>query len=399
MFSLERRLKRHIWSQQHYFSAIASPGLEHVCRIEIRRRGGQEIEIHPGRLVFKGPFETLYKANLQLRTVDRLYLVIDRFLAHQAKKIVMKCERIPWELYLFPDQERDIRINLKNSSYPVKPGFDRIIGDAINRHFETLPAEYYNEISTQKNSDPQTINISIEDKHVEIGIDSSGEPLYKRGYRKEGGRAPIRETLAAGIIRHLGWKPSQPFVDAMTGSGTFAIEAALIALKKAPGVERSFSFMKWPSFRDSRFRYISKQCRITTTKKTPSIIVGADTDKKQLQRAFSNAQKAGVDHIISFDQHDFLEVLPKHFSSKPGFLIMNLPYGKRISKTQLRPFYYHIGDRLKRFYGGWKIALIYPATNLEKVFGIPKAKYYTLTSGGTKIRLLSAIIEKAEKKY
>jgi len=392
MFSLERRIKRHVWALPQRFFTVIAPGLEHVCKIELTRRGAENMTVFPGRIEFSGPFELLYKTNLQLRSPDRVFWIIDQFKARRLDKIITRFANTAWELFLYPSVRRSFRFHFRDTDISSNKWLEQRLDDEITRHFKTLPADYFSSVPVREYDQPQIISVSVERDQVQISLDSSGDPLYKRGYRRDGGEAPIRETLAAGIMRHIAWKPSMPLVDAMTGSGTFAIEAAMIAVKRAAGVQRRFQFMDWPSFRETRFRYLKSMAVTTQTKKAPARIIALDKSTDQLDRARHNAEIAGMEKIIEFLVQDFFEVKPATLGIERGCLIMNLPYGKRLSKTKLRPFYYNIGAYLKQHFQGWTIALLYPASDLEPVLGILKARYLTLTSGGTKIRLLSAKI-------
>ncbi|MBN2384801.1 hypothetical protein JXQ70_18140 [bacterium] len=396
MFSLERRLKRHIWAGDHRFSVIVAPGLEHVCKIELSRRGARNITAFPGRIECEGPFELLYKLNLQLRSADRVFFMVREFRVKRPEKIYETFRALPWELYLHPASPRVFRFHTRETFVRTDRTFEQRLDHIISEYFGSLPAEYSESLAGLDRPERQTISLSIEQEHAQISLDSSGDPLYKRGYRRDGGEAPIRETLAAGILRHIGWKPSQPLVDAMTGSGTFAIEAALIATKKAAGVMRTFPFSQWPSFRPQRFAYVHKTAVTTQSKSAPAPIIAIDKDEHQIKRGQLNAERAGMDRMITFRTEDFFQVTPETLGLASGCLLMNLPYGKRLSKTKLRPFYYNIGNYLKQKFGGWDIALLYPATDLEPVLGIPKARYLTLTTGGTKIRLLTARLSRKQ---
>ncbi|MFC1852156.1 class I SAM-dependent RNA methyltransferase [candidate division CSSED10-310 bacterium] len=391
-FSLPRRLKRHVWARQHRFFAHVSPGLEQICVQELEYIKADNITVSSGRVEFQGKLDLLYRTNLEIRTADRIYFIVDRFRATCLEDVFNKVRKISWPLLLYPTVRREYKTYFKNAFLTSEALLVRTIESALEKAFLELPADYAGAQPEEYSQKVQTIIISVEGKLFQIGLDTSGKPLHKRGYRHQPGLAPMRETLAAGILQHTSWTRKKPLIDAMTGSGTLAIEAALLALREPVGQWSTFTFMDWPSFRNSRWQHILKmsfknRCSVLAP------IMAIDIDNSQLNKARNNARQAGVSSRIQFLNQDFFSVKPRLLSVDMGYLMMNTPYGKRLTKGKLRSFYYQLGSHLKKNYKGWHVALIYPAQGLENALGIPRAKYMTFTSGGTKIRLLTAKIK------
>lgn len=365
-----------------------APGLEKVSLREMKDCGVDNGEIHPGRITFTCKLDILYRLHIESRTIDRISLILSTFRCGAIEDLFKKASTIQWELFVFSETPLQFHVEI-NQSPLSREMVQESLRTAIRRYFKNLPDEYWHSFVSKPESIPQRVDAICLGKQCIISIDATGELLYRRGYKKDAGIAPIRETLAAGILLSSGWKPHVPLVDGMTGSGTFAIEAGLIRSKSYTAHLRHFAFINWPSFRESRWTYLLKQAKDgIRVFKVP--LIANDSDEIQLERARKNAYRAYQKGFITFTDNDFFTMTAKSLNIEKGCLILNAPYGKRLSKSKLRSFYYNLGAHLKKNFKSWRVILLYPATDLENALGIKGANYRTFTTGGLKIRVLVA---------
>jgi len=239
------------------------------------------------------------------------------------------------------------------------------------------------------------INLHIEDEFCTISLDSSGDSLHKRGYRKKGEKAPLNEVLAAGMIKLSGWSGLTPFIDPMCGSGTIGIEAALIAENIPPNLGRShFSFMKWKSFDKNLYSSIKNNLRSDIKKSNVKIICN-DKNRLAVQSARANARAAKVENVIEFHSEDFFK---SHFKFDTGVLITNPPYGERIKPEKLNEFYKNIGDTLKKNYQGMDAWILSSNKELMKQIGLRTSRRLTLYNGALECKYHNYKLYEGSKK-
>jgi putative N6-adenine-specific DNA methylase len=228
-----------------------------------------------------------------------------------------------------------------------------------------------------------------EDDGWTLSVDSSGELLHRRGWRQEAGRAPLRETLAAGVLALAGYDPEQPLVDAMCGSGTFALEAAALACRRAPGLGRSFAFEAWPA-KDVSLLWERARSDATAAARAqpPAPILGWDRDGAVLARAARNAERAGLTAAVTFERRDLGQWRPPE-GLPPGLLVINPPYGRRLStpgaaRALLRP----MGLALRAHFPGWRAAILLADARWAPLLGVgTTAALYRLRNGGLRVHL------------
>jgi putative N6-adenine-specific DNA methylase len=354
-------------------------GLEDVLAAELRELGAEDVE--PGRRMcsFRGDQKMLYRANLCCRTAVRILKPIARFPADGTDALYRRIGRTNWLKHLEP--EGTLAIDpvtsggvFNNSLYAAQVAKDAIV-DQIRRATGSRPSVDL--------ADPDVrINLHIDQKRVTVYLDASGESLHKRGYRQATGVAPINEVLAAGILRLIGWDRASALADFMCGSGTFPIEAAMLARRIVPGtIRQQFGYQRWKDFDAAAHDAVLTEAR---QQELPSLgfpISGSDHDAEMIEASRENAARAGVAADITWQVQDFAEAVPPAAS---GTLISNPPYEERIKTDEIVEFHRRIGDVLKHRWAGYTAWIL--AGNLEA------AKFIGLKPGA-KIRLFNGQIE------
>jgi putative N6-adenine-specific DNA methylase len=225
----------------------------------------------------------------------------------------------------------------------------------------------------------------LTDRDFTLYLDTTGEPLFKRGLRVAAREAPLRENLAAGILRLAGWTPGQTLLDPMCGGGTILLEAAHTALDIAPGLGRHFAFEKFKNFDQPRWRALMQQSAARQKTKTPLAIYGSDLSGEALKTARTNLTAAGLDKVVSLKQADVLEIAAP---AKTGIIVTNPPYGVRLGEQQLlAEFYPKLGDRLKKYFSGWRAYFLTADMRLPKLIRLAASKRTPLFNGSLECRL------------
>ncbi len=383
--ALVRRIKKYIWSRTHRFLAICPPGLEPVCRRELEALGVRNLSMARGGVEFEGRLESAYSANLHLRSASRVLMRFAFFRAGAYEELFSRASKLPWETVIDPNLSLSFNTVLRRSRISHSSKAEEALKDAVRRRFQdgglfvgTTPRE------------PQEIYLRVQENQCLLSLDTTGSHLRFRGYRTDVRRAPLRENLAAGLLLYLDRNPDAPFLDPMCGSGTIPLEAALMAMRRAPGSDRFFAFMNWPSFRQPTWEHLLGRALNAVMKEPPPrcMIFGADVDEDAIAAARDNAGRAGAGAWCSFEQKDF-------FSSRPpagkGALAVNPPYGRRVSGDQdLSRFYAEIGAKLRADYGGWKMLVLIPSEVEPSKLGIAAGETIRLDHGGIRIRAVFA---------
>ena len=294
--------------------AVCSPGLETAVARELGAIAGvRDARTTPGGVDFEGDFATLCRANLCLRAASRVLVRVGDIDASDFPKLERSAANLPWE----PFAAKPVRVTWAVTVRKSRLYHTGAIAERIGR-------------SMKVTSDPSAPELHVvvrgEQDRFTISVDSSGELLHRRGYRLETAKAPLRETLAAGVLALAGWDPLTPLGDPMCGSGTFVIEAALLALSRAPGLMRRFAFQDWPQFSAPRFAKIVDELRRRENRSSP-LLWGSDRDAGTIAAATRNAERAEVLPDVRFACVDIAQVKP----SAPGLIVCNLPYGRRLA--------------------------------------------------------------------
>ena len=332
----------------HDFQMVAKTfqGLEDVLCEELINLGARNVETGLRMVSFEGDLEIMYKANLCCRTALRILKPIFKLSASDPDELYDAVRDIEWEEYLTPDSTFAIDSTVNSSEFRNSRYVTYRVKDGIVDHFND---RYGRRPSIRLKGADVLLNVHIFEDRVTISLDSSGEPLSRRGYRADQTEAPLNEALAAGIILKTGWRGDTLLVDPMCGSGTFLIEAALIAANINPGIYRdSFAFEKWPDFDRELFEAIYND---DSAEKTPSHrILGGDIDPEAVAIARRNIDNARLGDYISIECKDFREWTE---NEEEGMIIMNPPYGERLRPDDIEDLYRAIGTTLKRSFSGW----------------------------------------------
>lgn len=361
--------------------ATTLTGLEQTLAAEITDLGGERVKVLKRAVSYRGNDALLYKSNLALRTALRVLVPLTEFNAGNEDQLYYGIKDFPWEDIFSLRQTFAIDAVVsgtvfRHSQYVALKSKDAIV-DRFRQKYGQRPG-----VDTK---DPDIyLNIRVYDHKVTVSIDSSGISLDRRGYRKLSNEAPINEVLAAGILLMSGWKPSQPLVDPMAGSGTFGIEAALIGTGTPPGMNRTFAFQRWEEYDANLFEQIkfelSKKIRDTDLK-----IYSRDILPGNLDIISQNAENAGMDEHLSIRKEDFFESSPKE---PGGVVVINPPYGERLRMADIDLFYKKLGDTLKQQYEGYDAWIISSDLNALKAVGLKAGFKADLMNGGLPARLV-----------
>ncbi|MEG2452164.1 MAG: class I SAM-dependent RNA methyltransferase [Clostridium sp.] len=339
-------------------------GLESVLKKEIIDLGYEIIEVENGRVTFEGDAEAICRANVFLRTAERVLLKVGSFKAVTFDELFEATKALPWEHYLPKDGKCWVKKASSINSKLFSPSdIQSIMKKAIVRRMQS---EYGLERLPETGTE-YPLRVFLYKDQVTVALDTSGESLHRRGYRQLTSKAPITETLAAALILLTPWNKDRILVDPFCGSGTFVIEAAMIAANMAPGMNRSFLSEEWSNLIPKKHWYDAMDeademvdCSVEVD------IQGYDIDAEIIKAARENAKKAGVDHMIHFQQR---EVKDLSHPKKYGFIITNPPYGERIEdKKDLPALYTQIGERFRAL-DSWSMYLITSYEDTERCIG------------------------------
>ncbi len=356
-------------------------GLEEILADELRALGAADIEVLNRAVLFHGDLKLLYKCNLHLRTALKVLKPHIKFLARDARDLYKKIGRIQWDDYMSVDGTLAIDSTVNSEHFNHSQFVALKSKDAIVDQFRE---KYGKRPSVDLDNPDLRINIHISDRTCSVSFDSSGASLNKRGYRQEQAAAPMSEVLAAGIIALSGWDKKTDLMDPMCGSGTFPIEAALIARNIAPGRLRHFGFENWKDFDADLWALVKKEAE-EQIRPSQCMIYGSDLEMRSIAMSESNAEIAGVDEDIEFKQMDFLKT-KQHF--KNGLVLINPPYGERLKdEEEIIPFYQEIGTQLKHQHEGCSAWIISSNIRALKFIGLRPSRKIKLFNGPLECKL------------
>ena len=369
------------------FFAITSPGLETLCRMELMRLPSFNCETAEvsGGVEFSGKLYDGYLANLCLRTATRILMRIVTVSASHFTQLSKKAAEIPWEIYLRPDAVPLIRVSTHHCRLYHNDAVSAIFSKSVRNRLLQYAGD------PQAQGTPviqQRLFIRGVDDRFSVSIDSSGDLLYKRGIKMLAGIAPVRETLAAAILMLAGYTGNEMLVNPMCGSGTFAVEAALMARNIPPGWNRSFAFMGWPGFRPAQWHHLrnSAESRFISGPLPP--VVAFDSASVACDSLLRLAGSHPALDQIQVLEGDFFELNPGNLTIEPGLVVINPPYGKRMgTRRESRLLIQDVMMKLKTDYRGWRFALIVPERS--GLGGIsPEWRFHSIYHGGLKLGLL-----------
>ena len=368
-------------------------GLEAVLKREIYDLGYEITKVEDGRVTFEGDEEAICRANIFLRTAERVMIQVGRFKATTFEELFQGIKNLPWEEYIPEDGKFWVKKASSINSELFSPSDIQSI--AKKAMVERMKQKYHKEWFKEDGA-AYPVRIFLLKDEVTVALDTSGDSLHKRGYRTMTSKAPLTETLAASLIMLTPWRKDRILVDPFCGSGTFPIEAAMIAANIAPGMNRDFTAEEWTNMIDRKLWYEcvkEAEDMIDTTVKVD--IQGYDIDGDVIKAARENAKRAGVEHMIHFQQRAVADLShPKKY----GFIITNPPYGERLEdKADLPELYTQIGQAYQRL-DSWSMFLITSYTDTEKYIGRKADKNRKIYNGMLKTYFYQFLGPKPPKK-
>jgi len=364
----------------HHYFASCPRGLEEVLQQELMEIHANDIKRVDGGMLFSGDKEVLYKANLSSRIATRILCLVKQGSYENEDDIFNAALSVEWTTWFA--LEKTIKVSTTAIQCPLKSI------DFMTLRIKDAVCDIFRE-KTGKRPDVEVrdpdirIHLFLEKNNFSLYIDTSGAPLHQRGFRTASVEAPIKENLAAGIIKLSGWNPGEPFLDPMCGSGTFLIEAAMIASNQAPGLYRNFGFMAWKSFDNILFSTIKKTYMDQVTKKDFLKIYGSDKDLRAIRVSKKNLTLAGFENSVQLVCKQFSEITPPY---SEGVLVTNPPYGERIGE-ELDSAYPEWATSLKQSFAGWRTYFLTNDFRMPKLMRLSPSKKTPLYNGALDCRL------------
>ena len=349
-------------------------GLEGLVADELRQMGYAEVQPENGRVLFWGDETAVARANLGLRCAERVMVLLAEFEARSFEELFQGVKGIPWEEWVGREEAFPVRGWSLDSQLHSVPDCQAIIKKAAVEH---LKQHYRVEWFTETGATLQ-IRFSILKDRVSIYLDTSGEGLHKRGYREKSNEAPLKETLAAGMVTLARFYSDRAFCDPMCGSGTILIEAAMIGMKMAPGLNRRFAAEKWGCLPQGIWRAERSRALDQIDRSADFTVAGYDIDPKAVALTAENAAKAGVGARVRVSQQPFSDFAP---AEERGTLVCNPPYGERMLEvSEAEALYRQLGEAYRRL-PHWRFYVISPSERFESLFGRKADKRRKLYNG------------------
>ncbi|TMG90303.1 MAG: class I SAM-dependent RNA methyltransferase [Betaproteobacteria bacterium] len=366
---------------EHFF-APCPRGLEDALAAELAELGADDIKAADGGVAFGGPIDLAYRANLESRLASRILWQVGHGAYRDEQDIYRLALGLDWPQWF--RAERTLRVDVAATRSPLTSlEFATLrIKDAVcDRHRAASGVRP----SVSKDQPDVRVHAYLTAGEATFYLDTSGEPLFKRGYRRQTAEAPLRENLAAGLLRLARWQPGTPLLDPLCGSGTIAIEAALIALDIAPGLRRTFGFQKLGWYDGPAWQRIKQAAQRRMRAVEGATIYARDVDEAAIPQPHVNIEAAGVAGAIAVEQIDALVGIAP---AKEGTIVTNPPYGVRLAGSHaLAELYPRLGDALKRRFAGWTAFLLSGDTRLPKLIGLKASRRTPLFNGALECRL------------
>lgn len=393
------------------FFALTSRGLVDALRDELAELGAKNLEKEPGGVYFDSNWATVYRANLRLRTATRVVKPILQFPAYKNEDLYNNIRKFDFTTLIEPEGTLAVEASVRDSVFQDQRFVAMKVKDAIVDQFR----DKFGSRPSVDNDKPDLVIVVRAYKNIfSVSLDTSGEPLFKRGYRVGTGEAPLKEHVAAGLLRLAEWDLETPIVDPMCGSGTILIEAALMARKIAPGtLRRRFGFMGWKGFDSAVFKKeldaamemedeanarieaalarvypatMVKDAKVSDEEKRRPLFFGYDVDAKVIKLAQANAREAGVDDLISFRRHAMETLEPP---VEKGIVITNPPYGVRLGEEEsLKDVYRDLAFTLKNRFKGWTAFVLSGNPALSSAMKLKATRKSMVYNGTIECRLL-----------
>jgi putative N6-adenine-specific DNA methylase len=358
-------------------------GLENILLTDLGTLGAQSVRSTEGGVHFSGDWALCYRANLESRIASRILWRVKETQYRNEQDIYQAVFELQWQRWF--DVTHTIRVNTTAIRCPLKSleFITLLVKDAVCDRFRA----HCNERPSVDTLEPDVrIHVFIEGNKLMLYLDTSGDALFKRGVRHHTNIAPLRENLAAGILRLMNWQPGTPLLDPMCGSGTFLIEAAQMSLNIQPGIARSFAFEKLKNFDAAIWHAMREQAIASQLPIKPLELYGSDLYGDALKAAWRNLDEAGLSECVELKQANVLEIPAP---AEHGMLVANLPYGERMGELdELAELYPKLGDALKKKFGGWTAYLFTADKAILKLMRLSPSRRIPLFNGAIECRLL-----------
>jgi putative N6-adenine-specific DNA methylase len=370
--------------------AIAAPGLEPLVAGELRTLGARGARVVAGGVEFSADTSLLARANIESRVASRVLVRLARFRATAFHELERAARRVEWTRVLGADATFTLRVTCRKSRLYHSGGVAQRIAEAITRAVPgaTFAARATTEEDEAADAASPLFVVRLDHDECTISADASGELLHRRGYRKAIAKAPLRETLAAAMLLGAGYDPDRQFVDPMCGSGTIAIEAAMIARGIAPGIARSFAAERWPETDAASWQRARGIAHERERRRAPAPVLACDRDAGAIEASLANAERAGVAPDIEFRVAALSALEPP---AGPGLLLTNPPYGVRVGETKaLRDLFARFGQVAYARCAGWRVGLLSANKALEAQTRLDFDERFKTSNGGIPVRLVVA---------
>lgn len=364
------------------FFVTCPRGLELLLSDELGKLGAARVHAVGGGVQLRGDFFLCYRINLESHLASRVLWQVASSGYRSEDDIYRTAYALPWTDWF--GAQCTLRVDVSATRSPLTSL------NFVTLKIKDAACDKIRRLSGRRPSvDTRAPDIPIQghltDREFTLYLDTTGEPLFKRGRRRSAGEAPVRENLAAGILRLAGWVPGIPLLDPMCGSGTILLEAAQMALDIAPGAGRRFAFEKLKNFDERRWQDLVQRSVARQKHNTPHEIYGSDLSGEVLKAARANLRRAGLEKIVNLERADVLEITAP---AKEGIIVTNPPYGVRLGEQQaLAEFYPRLGDALKKRFTGWRVYILSADMRLPKLIHLAVSRRTPLFNGALDCRL------------
>jgi putative N6-adenine-specific DNA methylase len=367
--------------QKYQLMATAAAGIEALVGKELRRLG-YDTQVENGRVRYQGDMKDILTTNLWLRTADRVKIIVGEFTARTFDELFEQTKALPWESFLPVDAEFPVEGRSHHSQLHNVPSVQAIVKKAI---VQRLSEVYHRRTRLPETGALYPLEVAINKDQVMLTLDTTGDSLFKRGYRRNKGGAPLKENMAAALVLLAHWFTDNPFVDPVCGSGTIPIEAALIGHNIAPGINRSFACEQWTNLTPAGLSdEVRDEADAQADYDVELDIHGYDIDQNMIDIAQENCRAAGLTHDITFKQ---LAVKDWHTDKINGVIVANPPYGERLSDHEaVHELYRQMGD-IYRPMPTWSKYILTADLEFEKYYGAPATKRRKLYNGALRTDL------------
>ena len=354
--------------------ATTAMGLESIAAQEVRDLG-YEVEVENGKVIFEGDSSAIARSNLWLRVADRVKLVVGEFKAYTFDELFEKTKDLPWEKYIDENGQFPVSGKSHKSKLFSVRDCQAIVKKSIA---ERLKLKHGVAGNMPEKGSLYKVEVAILKDTVTLTLDTSGTGLHKRGYRVGQGDAPLKETLAAALVKLTNWRPDEPFIDPFCGSGTIPIEAALIGQNIAPGFNREFDSENWQFMTDKIWENAFNEAEELANYDQELNIIGSDIDHKMIEISKANALEAGLADLIEFKQ---MQVSDLSINKNNGYIVGNPPYGQRISQDdEVSELYSELGNVMLN-HPSWSVYILTSFKQFESSYGKKATKKRKLFNG------------------